>query len=316
MKISIIVAIYNIELYIDKCIASIVTQNCTDLEILLVNDGSTDSSLHKLYHWKEKDSRIQIINKENGGLSSARNTGLEYATSDYVIFVDGDDWLADNAIETISEYLNHMGDVDILCFDYYEYYNDKHMKPVSFNAPSETIDGRSFFERSSFKMTAWSKVYRKSFLETVNLKFLEGRLHEDLSYTIPLCLCANRVGYINKPLYYYRQNREGSIMQRISYKNVLDYSHAVCFSYYFLQRKNMLVPSVKKWILHNFYYACFTGNVNFRTLYKAFKTNDVERIANELGDGKCFWMKLICRHIYMKAKTNMGIIKRKIIKAY
>ena len=314
MKISIIVAIYNIELYIDKCIASIVSQNCTDIELLLVNDGSTDGSLQKLYQWEAKDDRIQIINKKNGGLSSARNLGLKYATGDYILYVDGDDWLVDNAIETITKYLNTHGEIDMLCFNYYAYYDDSHKKLVSFNASSEILDGLSFFKKNAFKITAWSKVYRRSFLETIHLKFLEGRLHEDLSYTIPLCLCAKRVGHINKALYYYRQNRDGSIMKNVSYKNVLDFSHALCFDYYFLKQRNKLDIYVKKWIRNGFYKACFTTDVSLRTLLKSFKENHVAQVCTELGDKNLFYVKVLFWHYCLKTKKKLRFIKRLIWK--
>ena len=315
MKFSIIIAVYNIQDYIDACISSMLRQTSNNLEIILVNDGSNDNSLQKMYQWKEKDDRIKIINKKNGGLSSARNAGLKYATGDYILYVDGDDWLADNAIETITKYLNTHGEVDMLCFDYYAYYDDKHKKLTSFNAPSGIIDGLSFFERSSFKMTAWSKVYRKSFLETINLRFLEGRLHEDLSYTIPLCLCAQRVGYINSPLYYYRQNRDGSIMKKISYKNVQDFSHALCFDYLFAKERNLLNNHIKEWIVKNFYKSCFTWEVSYSTLVKAMKANNVSPICMEMGE-KYFWEKLFIYHIYMKAKAHLGKIKWVAIKRW
>ena len=315
MKFSIIIAVYNIQDYIDACISSTLRQTSNNLEIILVNDGSKDNSLQKMYQWKEKDNRIKIINKQNGGLSSARNAGLKYATGDYILYVDGDDWLADNAIETVTKYLNMHGEVDMLCFDYYASYDDDHKKLVSFNAPSEIIDGLSFFKRSSFKMTAWSKVYRKSFLETINLNFLDGRLHEDLSYTIPLCLCAKRVGYINCPLYYYRQNRDGSIMKKISYKNVLDFSHALCFDYLFAKERNLLNNYIKEWIVKNFYRSCFTWELNSSTLVKAMKVNNVSSICREIGE-KYFWEKLFIYHIYMKAKAHLGKIKWVAIKRW
>lgn len=91
--ISVIVAIYNIEAYLEKCIVSIVNQSYSELEIILVNDGSTDSSGAICHSYAEKDSRIKVINKPNGGLSSARNAGLDCASGDYIAFVDGDDFL-------------------------------------------------------------------------------------------------------------------------------------------------------------------------------------------------------------------------------
>lgn len=94
MKISIIVPIYNCEKYLEQCIGSLVKQTYSDIEIILVNDGSTDSSLSICKKYSETDDRIQVINKKNGGVSSARNVGIKVSTGEYVIFVDADDWLS------------------------------------------------------------------------------------------------------------------------------------------------------------------------------------------------------------------------------
>lgn len=104
---SIIVAVYNIEQYIDKCVASIVGQSYENLEIILVNDGSTDSSLSKCNHWSEIDGRIKVVNKQNGGLSSARNAGLIQAKGNYILYVDGDDWLDKDLIKVVDNYLTN-----------------------------------------------------------------------------------------------------------------------------------------------------------------------------------------------------------------
>lgn len=94
MKFSVIVPIYNISSYIDQCVESIINQTYKNIEIILVNDGSKDKSLEKIREWESRDTRIIVIDKPNGGLSSARNEGLKHATGDYVFYVDGDDWLS------------------------------------------------------------------------------------------------------------------------------------------------------------------------------------------------------------------------------
>lgn len=310
MFFSIIVAIYNIESYIDECISSVINQDYTDFELLLVNDGSTDNSLATLKKWEKKDKRIKVINKPNGGLSSARNAGLACAKGKYIVYIDGDDWISSDLLSSVVCYIKAEGDADMICFDYWCYFDRQNMKLDTYNSTVNHTDGQDFFANSKFKLTAWSKVYRKEYLNKINLQFLEGRLHEDISYTVPLCVCANKVGWIKKPLYYYRQNRKDSIMSKVTYRNVLDFSHAICFNYYFFKERNMINPIITSWVMKCFYKACFTGQTDFKTLKRAFVENNVIRIAEELGDGKWFWTKLFFYHSYMKARTYLGVVKR------
>ena len=101
--ISIIIPVYNIEKYIEKAIVSVVNQTCPDFELLLINDGSTDSSYEICKKWEEKDNRIKVISKENGGVSSARNLGMELAKGEYLFFLDGDDWIREDCFEKLLE---------------------------------------------------------------------------------------------------------------------------------------------------------------------------------------------------------------------
>lgn len=309
MKYSIIVPIYNISSYIDQCVGSIVSQTYKNLEVILVNDGSKDDSLEKIREWGKRDSRVVVVDKPNGGLSSARNAGLKHATGDYILYVDGDDWIDVKALAEADRFIAEHGQVDMICFDYYAYYSEADKTRISYNSKETICSGERFFENSTFKMTAWSKLYRKAYLEMMGLEFLEGRLHEDLSYTIPLCLCADKVGYINQPLYYYRQNREGSIMTKVSYRNVLDYSHALCFDYYFLKKRS-ITPCFKHWLINNFLKACFTGHVSVTTVIKAFKENKVHGVFTDLGADRMFWTKVCCYHYYMKYRVLGGRLKR------
>lgn len=311
LKYSIIVPIYNISSLIDQCVESLVNQTYKKLEIILVNDGSKDNSLEIIKKWERKDSRIFVVNKPNGGLSSARNEGLKSATGDYVLYVDGDDWIDVETLAEADRFIAKYGLVDMICFNYYAYYSENDKKLISYNSKETISSGEFFFENSTFKMTAWSKIYKRTYLEEIGLNFLEGRLHEDLSYTIPLCICANKVGYINRPLYYYRQNRKGSIMAKLAYKNVLDYSHALCFDYYFLKPR-VLSPYFKHWLMDNFFKSCFTGHVSIRTVIKAFKENNVYGVFEDMNTERMFWLKVFCYHYYMKARVLGGQLKRKL----
>ena len=116
MKVSVIVAAYNIEDYIERCINSVINQSFSDIEIIVVNDGSSDGTLEKLNILKEFDSRIKIINKENEGVIEARKTGLKLSQGDYVLFIDGDDWIDLNTIKLLKKIVLE-GDYDIVCYN-------------------------------------------------------------------------------------------------------------------------------------------------------------------------------------------------------
>ena len=120
--VSVIVAAYNIEGYIERCLNSIVNQTFKDLEIIVVNDGSTDKTLKKIQDIAEKDSRIIIIDKVNGGVNSARNTGLKKSKGEYILFVDGDDWLELDAIDKLYKNIKDRN-LDVLVYNAYNAYN-------------------------------------------------------------------------------------------------------------------------------------------------------------------------------------------------
>ena len=116
MKVSVIVAVYNIENYIERCVKSIINQSFRDIEIIVVNDGSSDGTIEKLNSLKNADSRIKIINKENEGVIEARKTGLKLSQGDYVLFIDGDDWIDLNTIKLLKE-IALEGNYDIVCYN-------------------------------------------------------------------------------------------------------------------------------------------------------------------------------------------------------
>ena len=127
VKVSIIVPVYNVEKYLSKCLESLINQTLKDIEIICVNDGSTDNSLSILKEYANKDSRIKIIDKQNEGVSVARNTGIEVATGEYLIFVDSDDYLVENACEKALNTIEH-NNSDICIFGHYDLVDEKLVK--------------------------------------------------------------------------------------------------------------------------------------------------------------------------------------------
>ena len=220
--VSIIIPIYNVEKYIKKCIDSVINQTWRNLEIICVNDGTKDNSMEIVGRKATEDSRIIIVNIENSGLSVARNTGIEKATGKYIYFLDSDDWLAEDAIETLVNCAEE-NSLDVLQFNaecifesdeiaqrqsgYAKYYVRKGQYPGVY-------DGEEFFIRmvqnGDFKPSACLIFTNRNFLESIMLRFYPGILHEDNLFTICLLQRAGRMMFIDVPLYK-RLVREASI---------------------------------------------------------------------------------------------------------
>lgn len=211
-----VVPIYNAEHYLDKCILSILNQTFQDIELILVNDGSTDTSLEKCINFKNKDKRIVLINKKNEGSIATRKKGVQAATSNYVMFVDADDWIDKRMIEVLyTESLANSLDVTV-CNMYKVLGNSKLIKRK--NNSSYFKEDRiyekgqimselvvAYFHGFPFPANLWGKLYTKELLLDSG-SFLKN-IHffgDDLFYNLEIFLKANRVKVIDKPLYYYR----------------------------------------------------------------------------------------------------------------
>ena len=209
MKFSIIIPIYNIEAYLPQCLESLQKQDFTNCEVICVNDGSTDRSRAILAEWEGRLPQMKVIDRENGGLSAARNTGLEAAKGDYVLFVDGDDWVEPNMLNALAQAI---GGEDMVCFACRRTDSGTHD-----TLPAEESNGWEYYNchalehRETPFVCVWQRCYRRRFLIDNNLRFREGILHEDNEFTPRACLKAKSVKVIPDVLYNYRV-REGSIM--------------------------------------------------------------------------------------------------------
>lgn len=210
--VSVIIPVYMVQEYLDQCIQSVTSQTYKNLEIILVNDGSKDNSPSICEKWKTLDNRIQVIHKENGGLSSARNAGLKVATGLYIAFVDSDDWLhkdcyrkvVDRAIAT---------NADIVGYDIFESYSDEtSYNPHIPHFPKDVFNACDFLP-SLFNMwpLVWAKLYKHDFIRRHNLKFIEGILYEDNPFVLGCWIRNPVVTFVREPLHYYRLGRHGQI---------------------------------------------------------------------------------------------------------
>ncbi len=240
-KLSLVVPVYKVQGYLPECLDSILGQDCTDFEIIAVDDCSPDGSGAILDEYAKRDDRIHVIHlTENVGLGRARNAGLEKATGDYVLFLDSDDTLSDGALSAIRDRIEATGDPEILIFDYARTYWDGRVRP---NLRADVLkeegpDTFSLAERPQLLdllQIVWNKAYRRDFVTRTGLTFPPG-YYEDAPWTFCSLISTERIAVLDRVCVYYRQRREGgNILKTVSrkhfdvfdqYQRVFDYLDA------------------------------------------------------------------------------------------
>jgi len=217
---SIILPIYNVEKYIDRCMNTILNQEFSDYEIILVDDGSTDSCPELCDRYGEFSKKIKVLHKKNGGLSSARNAGLNIAAGKYIFWLDSDDYLPMGTLKQLGEIL-YKNDVDILKFNYIRQPDNivinSILKPGSYDRKQieEIVIPLALKNTSEFIMSAWSHIYKREFIKKNNLNFVSERQigSEDYLFNLHAFLAANSLLAIKGALYDY-DYREGSLSQK------------------------------------------------------------------------------------------------------
>lgn len=213
--LSVIVPVYNVEKFLPKCVDSILNQTYKDFELILVNDGSTDHCPIICEEYAKKDARIKVAHKENGGLSDARNTGINIAQGKYISFIDGDDFIIEKAYEILIGEAER-NNLDIIIGNAMNFYSEEEqklkMKKRSF--PNEIMSGTEFLKKS-YKERAMvhcvvASIYKSKLIKENKLFFKKGIYHEDNLWTPQIFLKAKRVMYYDLDFYMHVQ-REGSI---------------------------------------------------------------------------------------------------------
>jgi len=222
-KISIIIPVYNVAEYLPKCLDSVLGQTLSDIEIICINDGSTDNSGDILQDYVVKDGRIKIINQKNQGLSAARNAGLKIVHSDYVMFVDSDDYIAPNMAEKLYKKMEEDKSDVVICSaecvnllpqdaspDVVEWQSwlqpwfDEYIKPTGVYDVPKTI-------KDEFISVVWNKLYKASIIKNYKIEFPLGLIEEDEYWLWAYMIHSKKYTFINERLYFYVQ-RSGSIM--------------------------------------------------------------------------------------------------------
>lgn len=200
-RISIIVPVYNVEKYVGRCMESITAQSYSNIEIIVVDDGTTDNSRNICEKYSNIDPRIKLISQSNQGLSGARNTGLQYVTGDYIAFVDSDDYIEKTYIEELyNSILNTKADITVC-----GYYNQFDDRTAVFSMPEQLLDGKSatrmLVQDDYMPSYVWNKLYKRALWD--NIIFPIGKKFEDTYVMHKVFMRANLVSVIGKPLYHY-----------------------------------------------------------------------------------------------------------------
>ena len=288
-KISIIVPVYNVEKYLDRCLLSLVNQTAKDFEVIIVNDGSLDNSQTIIDKYVKNNNNFKCYIKENGGLGYARNYGIDKANGEYLMFVDSDDYVEPNLV---SECISRLEHYDLLIFEYNQI-NEK-------NKTSEVIKS-NFKENKIYQLNhdrdllnnidncAWNKCYKKELFDGVIFPI---GWYEDMGTTYIILDKAKRIGFINKPLINYISSREDSISNSISMK---------VFDIFEMNRINLeYYKSVNRFNKYKDELQLLTWT-NIVSIMRKLPTNTNEELANAFVDNAFDFM----RHNFGKKKIKL-----------
>lgn len=263
-KVSIIVPVYKVEPYLDKCVSSIVNQTYTNLEIILVDDGSPDNCSAKCDVWAKKDSRIRVIHKPNGGLSDARNAGMAVATGELMAFVDSDDWIAPDMYEHLYRRLAE-DNSDIAACGVQMIWEDKTPSRALTREGSCVLNQeeamQAIIEESWLKQPVWYKLYKTALVR--DILFPKGKYHEDVFWSYQAVGRAQRVSVSDHIGYYYLQ-RGGSIMGEGYSLKRLDAVEAKVQRCAYMQER---FPALSPLAVKDIWFTCiYHGQLAMRTL--------------------------------------------------
>ena len=239
--VSIVIPVYNVEKYVEKCLLSVINQTYKNLEIIVVNDGTKDNSLKICEMLKEKDARIKIINQENAGLSCARNTGIENASGEYICFVDSDDFLDKDFIDTLlSNALQNNVDICACDFWYIDESNKKWSLKIKKDKKYSNMEALKdiLLDTQETEVMIWNKLYKLELFKKNNIRFPVGKLHEDNYTTYKLYYFSNGVYFVNKKLYYYLQRNDSIMGKKFNIKR-LDILNSIDEKKEFFKKENI-----------------------------------------------------------------------------
>lgn len=273
---SIIIPLYNVEMYLDECIQSVLSQTFSSFELLLVDDGSDDGSGEICDKYKkEYEEKICVIHKKNGGQSSARNAGLEKYIGKYVMFLDSDDILLDNTV--LDRIYKQITEQDIVAFPWKEFSTGDNIKNISVVDIFSGVQTNSLMRGKSFLSTmlrihpempwySWMYVYKSTYIQNNNLKFMEGHLFEDVMFTPNALLGAKWVSILPYPVYGYRVKRQGSTTGLKKLNKYQDMLYAAKYNIQKIQKRYDISGSLQKSLCSSFANLYFAAMISVYAL--------------------------------------------------
>ena len=285
--ISVIIPVYNVEKYLEKCVQSVINQTYKNLEIILVDDGSTDSSGKMCDEISKTDSRIKVIHKKNGGISDTRNAALKIATGDYFGFVDSDDYIASDMFETLCNLLeNNNSDISIVSF--YEFYKNK-LIGVRDSKNLENLSKLDAIKEllidSKIQSYTWNKLFKRELFN--DLEFPVGKNFEDIATTLLLFERANKVTLLEEPKYYYVR-RDDSIVGDRNYKTYMDYLEVIYDKYFYLKDKypEIEIYNAYNYLINMIWVYSIISAFDLDEVFDKYKENYklLEKILEEYGE--------------------------------
>lgn len=240
MLVSIIVPVYNVAPYLRRCLDSIINQTYSQLEIILVDDGSTDDSGDICDEYSRKDNRIKIIHKPNGGISSARNTGLEVAKGEYIAFVDSDDWLDLHMYESLIAAFQAFPDADLVTCGIIKEYDDKNIQTANNSGEivvrQEASVYRDLFDgEKNIRFEVWNKLFKNKIIN--ELRFVEGQIFEEVNFDFYVIRRSKCVVTLDMSLYHYRMQRPGNTISSFKWNKFSIFAELYKYIIYFRQQQ-------------------------------------------------------------------------------
>lgn len=271
--ISIIVPVYKVEKYLSRCIDSIIKQTYSNLEIILVDDGSPDNSGKICDEYAKRDERIKVIHKLNGGLSDARNYGLDVATGDYIGFVDSDDYIKEDMFQTLY-YLCEENEADISIISFYEIMENK-IIGVRDSGELQILNKieaiKELLIDTRIQSYVWNKLFKKQLF--TDIRFPTGKNFEDIATTLILFERCNKIVRLEEPKYYYLR-RNDSIVGVRNYKTYHDYMEVILDKYLYLKDK---YPQIEVYNAYNFV-------INMIWLYTIIVSYDIHELYSKYDE--------------------------------
>lgn len=328
-EISIIVPVYNSEKYLEQCLQSIINQTFNDIEVICINDGSTDASLDIINRLAALDNRIRVINKENSGYGSSLNLGISLAKGKYIGIVEADDFIKKNMYEDLIN-LAWQNDADVVKSNWYSYFSLFRGGGASFYRKNNKIRHckskkltNSKADSSLLRITpsVWSAIYKKDFLQHYNIKFLEtpGASYQDVSFSFKVFALASKVILTDEAYVMYRQDNNNSSVKR------LDKVYCICDEYEELDEFLNLYPDLKECFLeikninqfNSYMWNIIRIDDTFKKDFTA-KFSDCFKEKFDAGELRAQFFKRVSKKIFMELINNQEnfckTIKKEILK--